>query len=301
MAAATAPGPGQATSKGTVTSADSTPIAFTRTGQGPPLVLVDGLLVSRTTSPNRKLAPILAGTFTVYTYDRRGRGGSGDTAPYAVDREIEDLAAVIAEAGGVAYVYGESSGATLALEAAGRGLSITRLALWEPPMLIDDSRPPVSDSYLPRLQQLVAAGRRSAAIKLCMTEAMRTPAIATVIAPLIVPVWAKLKPLAHTLSYDAAITDPYLKGKPIPAGRWSRLAAPTLVMAAGKAQASLRFMRHAMESLAAALPTAQYLVLDGQTHQVKPKALAPVLLEFFSEGNAGTGVGGRRTAPPARS
>jgi pimeloyl-ACP methyl ester carboxylesterase len=291
MTAATGPvPPGRAmsTTTGTVTSADGTPIAFTRIGQGPPLVVVDGLLVSQATSPNRKLAPMLAGRFTVYTYDRRGRGGSGDTAPYAVEREIEDLAAVITEAGGAACVYGESSGATLALEAAGRGLAVTRLALWEPPMLIDDSRPPVSDDYLPRLQQLAAVGRRSAAIKLCMTEAMRTPAIATVIAPLIVPVWRKFKPLAHTLPYDAAITDPYLKGKPIPAGCWPQLAAPTLVMAAGKAPAWTRFMRHAMESLAGALPTARYLVLEGQTHQVKPKALAPVLLSFFGE--AGTGA-----------
>jgi pimeloyl-ACP methyl ester carboxylesterase len=278
--------PGQAlsTTTGTVTSSDGTLIAFSRAGQGPPLVVVDGALVSRATSPNRKLAPLLAGRFTVYTYDRRGRGDSGDTAPYWVDREIEDLAAMIAEAGGAAYVYGESSGATLALEAAGRGLAITRLALWEPPMLIDGGRPPVPDDFLPRLRALAAGGRRSAAIKLFMTDAIRTPAIATVIAPLIVPLWAKFKALAHTLPYDAAITDDYLKGKPIPSGRWAELAAPTLVMAAGKGPA---WMRRALEHLAGTLPAARYQVLDGQTHQVRPKAVAPVLLSFFGQSTAG--------------
>jgi hypothetical protein len=171
-----------------------------------------------------------------------------------------------------------------ALEAAGRGVAVTRLALYEPPFIIDDSRPPVGDDFLARLQALIAEGRRSAAIKLFMTEAVRTPAIATVIGPLIVPVWAKFKALAHTLPYDCAIVDDYHKGKPIPAGRWPALASPPLVMAGGRSPA---WMRHAMQTLAGALPAARYQVLDGQTHQVRPKALAPVLLQFFSQGSSG--------------
>jgi pimeloyl-ACP methyl ester carboxylesterase len=122
----------------TVLSRDGTAIAFDKSGVGPPLILVDGALCYRASGPSRSLAALLAEHFTVFTYDRRGRGESGDTAPYAVEREVDDIEALIEEAGGSAYVYGVSSGAALALEAANRGLAIEKLALYEAPFIVDD-------------------------------------------------------------------------------------------------------------------------------------------------------------------
>ena len=149
----------------TVRSADGTNIAFTKAGQGPPLILVDGALCSRSFGPMPKLAAQLTSRFTVYTYDRRGRGASGDTRPYAVDREVDDLEALVALAGAAAgagetvFVHGTSSGAALALEAAKRIPAIARLAVYEPPFLVDDSRAPMPDDFLARLDELVAGER----------------------------------------------------------------------------------------------------------------------------------------------
>src|SRR3954471_13799106 len=135
----------------TVRSADGTAIAYETTGEGPPLILVDGALCSRDSGPSRPLAEQLSGSFTVYTYDRRGRGESGDTAPYAVEREVEDLQAVIEAAGGSAHVSGSSSGAALARGGARRGLRIDKLALYEAPFIVDGSRPPIAADYVPQL------------------------------------------------------------------------------------------------------------------------------------------------------
>jgi pimeloyl-ACP methyl ester carboxylesterase len=125
-------------------SRDGTPIAFDRSGKGPALILVDGALCYRASGPSRPMAAVLAEHFTVITYDRRGRGDSGDTAPYAVEREVDDLDALIKETGEAAFVFGVSSGAALALEAANRGLAIKKLALYEAPFIVDDSRPKIS-------------------------------------------------------------------------------------------------------------------------------------------------------------
>ena len=157
-----------------VTSKDGTAIAFDRTGQGPALIALGGGPLDR--SADAPVASLLAPHFTVYTYDRRGRGDSGDTPPYVVDREFEDLEALIAEAGGSVYFYGSSGGAILGLEAAARGLGITRLALWEPPFIVDDSRPPVRDDYAARLAELLAEGRRGDMVELFMTDAVGMPA-----------------------------------------------------------------------------------------------------------------------------
>jgi len=146
----------------TVTSHDGTTIAFDRLGDGPPVVLVSGGPNDR--SANAPLAELLAPHFTVVNYDRRGRGGSGDTPPYAVDREVEDLDALIDHAGGSAFVYGTSSGAAFALIAAARGLPVTGLALWEPPFIVDDSRPRVPSDYKAQLQEMISAGRRGDAM-----------------------------------------------------------------------------------------------------------------------------------------
>ena len=187
-----------------VFSKDGTAIAFDRSGQERPIILVDGAPCSRAFGPMPQLAPLLAPRFTVYHYDRRGRNDSGDTAPYAVEREIEDLEALIDEAGGSAFVYGTSSGAALALAAAARGLKIEKLALYEPPFMVDESgrRPPAD--HQTQLRQLIASGRRGDALRFFMTRVVGMPAL--FVWPMrLMPMWSKLEAVAHTLPYDAAV------------------------------------------------------------------------------------------------
>jgi pimeloyl-ACP methyl ester carboxylesterase len=190
-------------------------------GEGPPLILVDGALCYRASGPNGPLAELLRQHFTVFTYDRRGRGDSGDTAPFAVEREVEDLQALIEEAGGSAYVCGISSGAVLALDAANRGLAIEKLALYEAPFVVDDTRPPVPEDHRARLDQLVASDRRGEAVKLFMSEGVRVPAIFVTMMRFM-PAWPKLKAVAHTLPYDTASW-----ATPRAASRYRRSAGPT--------------------------------------------------------------------------
>jgi pimeloyl-ACP methyl ester carboxylesterase len=261
------------------TSRDGTHIAYDELGEGPPLVLVGGAFNTRTFGPNGGLAPLLAEHFTVINYDRRGRGDSKDTAPYSVEREIEDLEALIEEAGGSAHVFGISSGAALALEAANRGLAIDKLALYEAPFIVDDSRAPVPDDYRQRLEGMVASDRRSDAIRLFMRQGVGVPAVFVAMMR-IMPAWSKLKAVAPTVIYDAAIVDDYQKGRPLPSDRWTSVTMPTRVAVGGK---SPDWMRNAMRELADVLPNARHSTLEGQTHIVKPEALAPVLVEFFED------------------
>ena len=263
----------------TVTSNDGTHIACDKLGEGPPLILVGGAFNTRTFGPNGGLAPLLAERFTVINYDRRGRGDSTDTAPYAVEREIEDIEGLIEEAGGSAHVFGISSGAALALEAANRGLAIDKLALYEAPFIVDDSRAPVPDDYLQRLEDLVASDRRGDAIRLFMRQGVGLRAVFVAMMRMM-PAWSKLKTVAPTVVYDAAIVDHYQKGKPLPAERWVSVTMPTLVAVGGK---SPDWMRNAMRELGDVLPNARHSTLEGQTHIVKPEALAPVLVEFFED------------------
>jgi pimeloyl-ACP methyl ester carboxylesterase len=266
----------------TVRSADGTTIAFTKAGQGPPLILVDGALCSRSFGPMPKLAAQLAPHFTVYTYDRRGRGASGDTLPYAPDREVDDLEALTATAsdGGTVFVHGTSSGSALALEAAKRIPAIAKLAVYEPPFIVDGTRPPMPDDYLPRLRQLVAEGRQGDAVKMFM-RFVGTPAIFTAVMPL-TPVWSKLKAAAPTLPYDIAIMHEHQQGKPLTAAEWAQVKVPAQVAVGGKSPA---WMTNGTRALADALPDARHLTLHGQNHMVKPQAIAPVLTEFFRHGN----------------
>jgi pimeloyl-ACP methyl ester carboxylesterase len=263
----------------TVTSNDGTRIAYDKLGEGPPLLLVGGAFNTRTFGPNGGLAPLLAERFTVINYDRRGRGDSTDTPPYAVEREIEDIEALIEEVGGSAHVFGISSGAALALEAANRGLAIEKLALYEAPFIVDDSRAPVPEDYLQRLEGLVASDRRGDAIRLFMRQGVGLPAVFVAMMR-IMPAWSKLKAVAPTVIYDATIVDDYQKGRPLPSDRWTSVTMPTLVAVGGK---SPDWMRNAMRALADVLPNARYSTLEGQTHIVKPEALAPVLVEFFED------------------
>src|ERR1700730_18315116 len=260
----------------TVRSADGTTIAFSEAGQGPPLILVDGALCSRSFGPMPKLAAQLTPHFTVYTYDRRGRGASGDTPPYAADREREHLEALAATAGGTVFVHGTSSGAALALEAAKRIPAIGKLAVYEPPFIVDGTRSPIPDDYLARLNRLVADGRSGDAVKMFM-RFVGTPAIFTAVMPL-TPVWPKLKAVAPTLPYDSAIVQDHQRGTAFTPGEWAAVKTPTLVAAGGKSPA---WMINGTRALADALQDEKYRTLPGQTHMVKPQAIAPVLTEFF--------------------
>ena len=259
----------------TLISKDGTTIAFDKTGQGPSIILVGGALSDR--SAAAQLTPLLSPHFTVFAYDRRGRGDSGDTAPYAVEREIEDIDALIQEAGGSAFVFGHSSGAALALEATARGLAITRLALYEPPFIVDDSRPPLPKDYVEQLNRLVAAGRRGDAIEYFLTKAVGVPD--DMVAQMRnMPTWAAMEKMAHTLAYDGKIMGDNMAGKSLRAEQWKSVTIPTLVMDGG---ASPDWARNAVQALADALPNAQRRTLEGQTHGADPAVIAPVLAEFF--------------------
>jgi pimeloyl-ACP methyl ester carboxylesterase len=267
-----------------ILSKDGTSIAVDRTGRGPALVFVDGAMCYRASGPSQPMAAALADHFTVFTYDRRGRGDSGDNGSYDVQREVDDLEAVIREAGGQAVVLGVSSGAALALEAASRGAAISRLALYEAPFIVDDSRPALPDDFVPRMTAALADGRRGEAVKMFM-RVVGVPGIFITVMRLM-PAWSKITAVAHTLPYDFAIVGPYQKGRPLPATRWSGATMPTLVMDGGK---SPKWMRNATRALAGVLPNATYRTLDGQTHMIKPRALAPSLIEFTTD-HGGAGI-----------
>jgi pimeloyl-ACP methyl ester carboxylesterase len=260
-----------------VLSKDGSAIAYESSGQGSPLIIVDGALCQRAMGPSRPLAELLAPHFTVFIYDRRGRGESGDTAPYAVAREVEDIEALVKEAGGVASLYGISSGAVLALEAANRVPGIQKLAIFEAPFIVDGSRPAIANEYWARIDDAVVTGRRSEAVKLFM-KAVGAPAIVVALMRLL-PVWSKLKAVADTLPYDGALVKDYQLGRPLPSNRWTAVTMPTLVLDGGKSPA---WMRNATRSLAQVLPNARHLTLEGQTHMVKAPAHVPALIEFFS-------------------
>lgn len=266
----------------TVTSKDGTRIAFDQSGQGPALILVSGATATR--AAEASLAEALAPDFTVFAYDRRGRGDSGDTAPYAVEREVEDIEALIDEAGGSAFVLGHSSGAVLALEAA-RLLptKITKLAVYEPPFIIDDSRPPAPEDYVPHLKELIASGRRGDAVEYFMSEAVRAPA--DMVAQMRQsPMWPGLEAVAPTIVYDGTIMGNTMRGDPSPLKQWASVLVPTLVMDGtvffGREDGHA-FMRHGADALANTLPDAQRRTLEGQDHGPADDVLAPALKAFL--------------------
>jgi pimeloyl-ACP methyl ester carboxylesterase len=256
----------------TVTSADGTTIAYEHAGSGPALVLVDGAMCYRGAGPMGPLAALLQDTFTVHTYDRRGRGESSDTLPYAVTREVEDLRALIARAGGEACVYAISSGAALALATAAAGSGITKLALYEPPFMAEVEDGARIEEYTERLHELLDAGRNGDAVALFMRNVgIPDQAVAGIRAQ---PGWAMLEAIAPTLAYD----DELLAGGNVPRDLASTIAVPALVLAGG---ASPHGLQQAAKATADALPTAEHRTLDDQTHDVDPENLAPVLAEFF--------------------
>lgn len=257
-----------------VTSHDGTKIAYDRQGHGPALIMVDGALCAR--GSKAPLAALLAPHFTVYSYDRRGRGDSGDTLPYAVDREIEDIQALIDEADGTAFLYGHSSGAALAMEAAVKlGSAVGKLAMYEAPYNDDPAARQAWREYNARLTELLGAGRRGDAVALFMAyvgmpaeqiDGMRQT-----------PFWPGLEALAPTLAYDHTA----IMGEEgsVPAGQVARVTVPAFVMYGG---ASFPFMEVTARTLSQAVPHARLRVVEDQGHDVNPDVLAPVLTEFFT-------------------
>ena len=257
----------------TVTSADGTTIAVERSGSGPPVILVCGGSTDRMS--NAGVAEILSERFTALNYDRRGRGDSGDTEPYAVGREIEDIQAVLADAGGEAFLYGSSSGAALALEAAARTPGITKLAMWEPPYFTEEffsGRPPLDTAQTYR--KLVSEDRRGDAVEYFMAKVVGMPA-EFVAQARSAPWWASQEKIAHTLAYDAEVMGDYT----VPTELASSITAPAIVIDGG---ASFPFLHATADALAEALPNGERATLEGQEHNVDPAALAVVLTEFFA-------------------
>jgi pimeloyl-ACP methyl ester carboxylesterase len=254
-----------------VTSKDGTTIAFERTGDGAPIVLVCGGSTAR--GSNVGLAAELAKDFRVYNYDRRGRGDSDDTLPYAIEREIEDIEAVIDAAGGNAALYGSSSGAALALLAAAAiGDKITKLVLWEPPYILDPNARPPADQ-VETYERLVAENRRGDAVEYFMAKVVGMPREFVAMSRS-QPWWAGTEAIAHTLAYDARIMGDYS----LPVDEAASVQVPTMVVTGST---SFPFMRSTAAALAEALPNGEMRAIEGQGHDVSPQALAPVMKAFL--------------------
>jgi pimeloyl-ACP methyl ester carboxylesterase len=257
----------------TVTSKDGTRIAYDKVGRGPVAILILGALKSRKSGAS--LAKLLASRFTVISYDRRGRGDSTDTAPYSPQREVEDVAALIEEAGEPARLYGHSSGAAIAIMAASElGRRVTRLAVYEAPYALDAPAFKAARDYDRKLEKLLAAKRDGDAVALFMRAVGVSDKQIQAVKKM--PMWRGLVSMAPTLAYESAVLG---KGHALPVALLGDLATPTLVMHGG---AGARAMRDASKALSQAIPNSQLRTLAGQTHGVRPKVLAPVLAEFFA-------------------
>ncbi len=260
-----------------VNSADGTRIAYETLGSGPAVLLVDGAMCYRGMGPAVPLAKELQDRFAVTVYDRRGRGESGDTQPYSVDREIEDIAAVLEAIGGTAMVYGISSGGVLALRAADTLPGISKVFVYEAPLITDTTRQ-MKPGYAERMYELVRNGDRSGALRHFMRTGVGMPAFAVWIMQLM-PMWKTLKAVAPTLAYDTSFTEPLQRGQPVPKGTWANLSQPAMIVGGTKSDT---WMRNAQKAIAAALPNARHSELAGENHMVKPTAIAPLIKKFFA-------------------
>lgn len=256
-----------------IRSKDGTTIVYERSGTGPALVLVDGALCSRAFGPSAKLARLLARHFTVYAYDRRGRGQSGDTQPYAPAREVEDIAALIAAAGGSATLLGLSSGAALALDAAASGVGVDTVIGYEPPYVAEGGGRGGA-AHEAHLGRLVAGGRRGAAVTYFMKDMVGAPGPVVIMMRLMPWVWRKLQAVAHTLPYDAAVMSEFR----IPRARFASIGVPVLVMSGSKTDDRLKAAARAVTGI---IPGAQHRELAGQTHNVSADVLATAVVEFL--------------------
>lgn len=254
------------------TSQDGTKIAFEKVGRGPALIIVGGALSQR--NGGKPLAGKLSDRFTVYTYDRRGRGDSGDTKPYGVEREIEDLGALIEQAGNKAYLYGVSSGAALALQAAAKlgPAKVTKLAVYEPPYGQDERS---FNEQKERVNRLVQTGKPGDAAEYFLSAiGMPPPALEQLKRS---PEWEGMKKVDFTLVYDYAV----LGDGSVPEAV-QQISIPTLVLDGEK---TLDFIHPTADRLAQLIPNAQRKTIPGQSHQAAPDVVAPLLSEFFGQGN----------------
>lgn len=259
------------------TSKDGTKIAYSKIGNGKPIILVDGAFCHRKFGANEKLPQYLSDNFTVYSYDRRGRSESGNTLPYSPQKEYEDLQAIINEVGKNVCVYGISSGAALALEAANNGIKIEKLALYEAPYITDNNRSPLPENYLETLTEYAEQGENGKAVKYFMRTGIGLPSFVVWMMQLM-PAWKQMKQLAHTLPYDTEILGNTGSGKPLSKEKWSNVNIPTLVISGSK---SAKWSQNSMQHLATVLPNAKHHTLEGQSHIVNPKVLAQQLIQFF--------------------
>lgn len=261
----------------TTISSDGTKIGFETAGDGRPLIIVAGAMLSRDLpGPTGPLAAELKKDFTVFTYDRRGRGESGD-GELSAQREIEDVAALVKEAGGAAHVFGASSGAMLALEAANAGIGVTRLVIYEPPVIVDDTHPPIPENFVAKMRQLIAEDRRHDAVR-SFWRLIDEPEFRISMRQA-TPAWPKMEAVAHTLPNEVALVAEFQRGQPLPENRWTSTTMPTLVVDGGKSPVH---MRNAVAALAAVLPNATYKTVPGLTHTYKAAVLAPVVKEFLA-------------------
>lgn len=262
------------------TSRDGTVIAYEQTGTGPPIILVSAALADR--SGTKRLASQLSEHFTVINYDRRGRGKSGDTQPYAAEREVEDIEALIDASGGSAYLFGSSSGSVLALDAASAlGPKVKKLFMYEPPFIVDDSRPPMPEDLTKQVAKLVSDGRRNDAVKLFFTRGMGIPPFGVTLMRYLMPGWSKMADMAHTVPHDLAILAGTQTGKPLPPQRWAGTSAPTLIEVGSRSEP---FFHNSAKALAEILPHAEYRSLEGGNHGsvlMAPKAIATSVEQFF--------------------
>ncbi|MFI6489704.1 alpha/beta fold hydrolase [Streptomyces sp. NPDC050564] len=253
-------------------SRDGTPIAYERHGDGPAVVLVGGAMCTGATLA--PLAAALSDRFGAVTYDRRGRGDSGDTAPFAVAREVEDIAALIEASGGSAVLYGISSGGALALRAAASGLPVSKVAVYETPFAVSEGGGKERREYTQRLTELLGEDRRGDAVELFMALVGTPPEM--IAGARRSPAWPHMEAIAPTLAYDNAAMGDGL----VPRDLLTSVTVPVLSVAGG---ASPEWLREAARAVADMVPEGSYRTLDGQTHMVDPQALAPLLTEFFVE------------------
>jgi pimeloyl-ACP methyl ester carboxylesterase len=281
----------------TVTSKDGSRIAYDRYGEGPVVILVSGALGYRKFKKMEELARLLSERCTVINYDRRGRGDSTEVKPFSLEREIEDIQALIETEGGSASLWGWSSGGALALRAAGAGIGVERLSVYEVPFMVTPGAERPTPDYGERLEELVAAGDRNGAVRHFMRNAMGIPAPLVALMRL-TPMWKGLKATAHTLPYDwAALGKHTMYGAPLEPEEWASVTMPTLVVYGVKSPAVLK---EGSRALAEVLPNAELRELEGIGHNIKMDVLAPVLAEFFA-GETRLEAGGKARAAASAS
>ena len=260
---------------GVAVSPDGSRIAWDRRGRGPAVVQVDGALYHRAMDAGTGTAGELADEFTAYRFDRRGRGDSTENGPYALEREIEDLAAVVDAAGGSAHVVGVSSGGALALRAAAAGVPMESLVLYELPFNVDGSGRPIPADFADRVLEVLRRGERVTAVEMFMDLVGMPSSVLDEIRG--TAKWEQWVQLAGTIPHDVYCVQPFARGDPLPPGVFDTATVPTLVLVGGHCPAS---METAARALADVLPQGRHEVLTGEQHTVGPVALAAAFRAF---------------------